>query len=153
MALYVSVVLLAALAALPTGADEAGDVEGVHGAGLLALIWGTTVGLALAHWFAFRVTARAFTGGSVTAEDARVGVAQLLGALVVAFLCSIPVVLVDDDIDVQVSGFVPALLIGLTGYLGARAADATRVRSFAVGVTVLAVGLAVAAVKSALGGH
>jgi hypothetical protein len=50
MVLYVSVVLLAALVALDTSADIISDTE------LLGLIWGTTLGLALAHYFAFRVS-------------------------------------------------------------------------------------------------
>jgi hypothetical protein len=49
MALYVSICLLAALAAVRERAD-AGHVD------VLRLVWGTTLGLALAHWFAFRLS-------------------------------------------------------------------------------------------------
>lgn len=50
MALYVAVCLLAALIALPD--------RGAGHAPAFGVIWGVTVGLALAHWFAFRVSAR-----------------------------------------------------------------------------------------------
>ena len=59
MVLYVSVVEIAELAALPESHFTNGVVSGPVGAGLLAIVWGTAIGLALAHWFAFRIAARA----------------------------------------------------------------------------------------------
>ena len=50
MALYVAVCLIAALTALA-------NVTAVPGH-ILGLVWGTTVGLALAHVFAFRIAGR-----------------------------------------------------------------------------------------------
>ena len=50
MALYVAICLMAAFIAIPDSAIE--DTNE------MALIWGITLGLALAHWFAFRVSAR-----------------------------------------------------------------------------------------------
>jgi hypothetical protein len=50
MALYVAICLIAALTALE-------NVTAVPGH-ILGLVWGTTVGLALAHVFAFRVAGR-----------------------------------------------------------------------------------------------
>ena len=65
MTLYVSIVLLAELAALPAGDEAGGTVHGPVGWELIAIIWGTTVGLALAHWFAFPLWPRkASVGGS-----------------------------------------------------------------------------------------
>ena len=49
MALYVAICPLAAFAPLPE--------TDVH-AHVMAIIWGVTIGLAVAHWFAFRVSAR-----------------------------------------------------------------------------------------------
>jgi hypothetical protein len=54
LALYVAICLLAAFAALPE--------TGAH-AHVIGLIWGVTVGLALAHWFAFGVSARWWAPG------------------------------------------------------------------------------------------
>ncbi|HEY9496397.1 MAG TPA: hypothetical protein VIR15_16215 [Intrasporangium sp.] len=48
MALYVAICLLAALFALPETA--AGHLP------VVGIIWGVSVGLAIAHWFAFRVS-------------------------------------------------------------------------------------------------
>jgi len=78
MVLYLSIVLLATLAALPSGIDGSGEghgTGGVHGLDLVWLIWGTTIGLALAHWFAFRLTVRAFSGENPTQSDLYVGIA------------------------------------------------------------------------------
>jgi len=60
MALYVAICLLAAFAALPE--------TDVH-AHVMAIIWGVTIGLAVAHWFAFRVSARMVGAGCVRPHD------------------------------------------------------------------------------------
>ena len=61
MALYVAICLLAALIALPERAVEHTSVLGV--------IWGIMLGLAIAHWFAFRVSARLVGAGAVRQSD------------------------------------------------------------------------------------
>src|SRR3954466_10752940 len=92
MTLYVSVVLIAELAAIPETHFSHGRVTGAVGGQLLAIIWGTAVGLAIAHWFAFRLAGRAFRGDRVTGLDTRVGLAQIGGAMFVAVVSSLPVV-------------------------------------------------------------
>lgn len=155
MVLYLSIVMIATLAALPAGAD-AGDghgSSGVHGVQLLGLIWGTTIGLALAHWFAFRLTAKAFGGGKADEKDFVIGLAQLAGAALVAALCTIPVVLVGDETEVQVTTVVPALIVGLAGYGIARTANRPKYQALVLGGVAMVVGLTVAAVKNFLLGH
>ncbi len=155
MALYVSIVLLAAFTALPSG-EEGGDghVEGgVHGVALIGLIWGTTLGLALAHWFAFRISVRVYGGGQASRQDVRIGIAQMAGAVIVAALCTIPVLMVSDAGDVAATSFVPALIIGGAGFAVARAGGRTRVQSMILGGVVLVLGLAIAGVKNFLVGH
>ena len=73
MVLYVAVVLLATLSALPAGHDPAdAEMHGPVGGELLAIVWGTTVGLALAHWFAFHVaTPRASAGDTSASRTSR----------------------------------------------------------------------------------
>ena len=61
MALYVSVCLLAALTGLPDDADR-------HTLDVLGIVWGTTIGLALAHLFAFRLSARLVESGDSAAK-------------------------------------------------------------------------------------
>src|SRR3954466_11536495 len=81
MILYVSVVLIAELAAIPEKHFAHGRVTGAVGARLLAIVWGTAVGLAVAHWFAFRLAAPGFRGERPNRWDTYVGLAQLGGAM------------------------------------------------------------------------
>src|SRR4051812_1923459 len=96
MVLYVSVVEIAELAALPEQHFASGRVTGPVGGQLLELVWGTAVGLAIAHWFAFRVAAPAFRGERPTRQDTYIGVAQLCGAIFVAAVSSLPVLFLSD---------------------------------------------------------
>jgi hypothetical protein len=75
MALYVVICLLAAFAALP---------ETDAHAHVMAIVWGITLGLAVAHWFAFRVSARMVGAGSIRPHDLESAGAQLAGAAGVA---------------------------------------------------------------------
>ena len=58
VALYVAICLLAALSAVSEHAGS-DDVDAFK------IVWGTTVGLAAAHWFAFRVSARLVASGAI----------------------------------------------------------------------------------------
>src|SRR3954454_19627532 len=87
MVLYVSVVEIAELAALPSG-GQGGAVTGPVGAELLAILWGTAIGLALAHWFAFRLAAPAFRGEHIGHNETAIVLAQLCGAAFVAAVSS-----------------------------------------------------------------
>src|SRR4029450_12550429 len=92
MALYVAICLLAAFAALP---------ETDAHARVIGIIWGVTVGIGLAHWFAFRVSARMVGAGSVRPHDVESAGAQLAGAAGVALLASIPVVLFPASVELE----------------------------------------------------
>ena len=153
MILYVSVIEIAELAAIPESHLSFGRVTGPVGDHLLAIVWGTAVGLALAHWFAFGLAAPAFRGERPTHHDTQVGIAQLAGAILVAALSSLPVLLLSDVRAQETTGDVPALLVGVVGYLVARQTGASRRASVLYGGTALAVGLVVALVKSALSAH
>jgi hypothetical protein len=153
MVLYVSVVEIAELAALPESHFGGGRVTGPVGGQLLAIVWGTAVGLALAHWFAFRVAAPAFRGDSPTRRDTRIGLAQLGGAVLVSAVSSLPVLLLSDVRAQELTGDVPALIIGVVGYFIARATGKARLASVFYGITALALGVVVALVKSALAAH
>jgi hypothetical protein len=150
MVLYLSVVLLATLAVLPSGYN---DVDGDDGPPVIAIVWGTTVGLALAHWFAFRLATTALGAGAPSRHDVSLGIAQVLGAAVVAAMTTVAVVLVPARSDVVVAAFVPAGFIGASGYGVARAAGRSTWRSVVAGAVALMLGVAVAGVKAWLGGH
>jgi len=153
MVLYVSVIEIAELAALPEDHFADGHVTGPVGGALLAIIWGTAVGLALAHWFAFRIAAPAFRGDRVTSLDTRIGIAQVVGAIFVAAVSSLPVLFLNDVRAQEFTGDIPALVIGVVGYVLARATGKSRPASFFYGFTALALGVLVATVKSMLAAH
>jgi hypothetical protein len=83
MALYVAICLIAALTALETVRAVPGDI--------LGLIWGTTVGLALAHLFAFRIAGRLVHYGELPKADRIVSMVQMASAAAVAVVVSVPV--------------------------------------------------------------
>jgi hypothetical protein len=146
MALYIAVTLLAVLSAVADRTDH-GDIT------LGALVWGTTIGLALAHVFAFRVSARLVARGSVTGADAEVAGAQLAGAAFVAAVASLPIVVLGPTAELDVARVVLALFVAAMGYLVAKAAGATRGRAITYGIVILVVALVIATVKNILGGH
>jgi hypothetical protein len=145
MALYVSIVLAAEFGGL---SDQA------HGKTVvLGVIWGTTVGLALAHVFAFNMTARLFAGGHVSPETRTAAWAQLAAAGVVAFIVSIPFVLFDFGRALDVAGFVVAALLGVESYLVSRESGARATRSIVDAVVVLLVAQALVSFKVFIAGH
>src|SRR5262245_44595990 len=153
MVLYVSVVGIAELAAIPEEHFAHGRVTGPVGSALLAIVWGTAVGLALAHWFAFRVAASAFRGESPTRLDAQVGPAQLAGAMFVPAVSSRPVLLLNVVRAQEITGDVPAVIIGVLAYFIARAAGRGYLPAAFYGITALALGIVVALVKVKIAAH
>jgi len=146
MALYVAVVLLASLVVLKDNRN-ANDVD------LVELIWGTTLGLALAHFFAFRISSRLVRRTSFDRHDMRMALAQLGGAAAVALLCTIPVVLLPADSEDDAIRLVLGLLLGIAGYAAGRGGGGSRLRSLALGAATFAIGVSVALLKNALVGH
>jgi hypothetical protein len=154
MALYVSIVLLATLAALPAGHDDGHDpVEGPVGIELIAILWGTTVGLALAHSFAFVVATQGLGGGRLRGHDLREGTAELAGG------CGggrggepprAPVLRGDRAAGGAVR---PGADHRVVGYFVERLHGRTRRASVIFGVATLVVGLVAAGVKNLLAGH
>lgn len=144
MALYVALCLLAAFAALPEKREQSHTV---------VIIWGTTIGLALAHWFAFRVSAGLVGEGKVRRTDVAAASAQLAGAGAVAVLASIPALLIPRSHKVDVAMYVLAAFIATIGYVVARSGGGTRTRSVIYAGAVLIGAVAVAAAKNALATH
>jgi hypothetical protein len=153
MILYVSVVEIAELAALPESHFGNGRVTGAVGVRLLEIVWGTAVGLALAHWFAFRLAAPAFRGEAPTVHDTWIGLAQVAGAMFVAAVSSIPILFLSDVRAQELTGDIPALIIGAVGYALARRAGKSQLTALFYGVTALALGVLVAAIKTVLAAH
>ena len=95
----------------------------------MASLWGTAVGLALAHWFAFQFAAPLFRGERPNRHAAVIGLAQVAGAVFVAAIFSLPVLLFSDVGAQETTGDVPALLIGVVAYAVARISGRPRVVS------------------------
>lgn len=153
MVLYVSVVLVAELAAIPEKHFADGRVTGAVGGQLLAIVWGTAIGLAVAHWFSFGLAAPAFRGERPTRFDTYIGLAQLGSAMFVAAVSSLPVLFLSDLHEQETIGDVPALIIGIVSYFLARSTGRSRVTAVFYGVTALALGVLVALVKMRLAAH
>jgi hypothetical protein len=149
MVLYVSIVLLATLVALPEDFTDHGNAA----LELIALEWGTAIGLALAHWFAFSVAGALLSGGLPSREDLQVVGAQLGGAAIVALVTMVPILVVGRDSDVTAAAFAPALILGLAGFRVARTGGRSVFAAVFAGVLVLVVGLTVATIKALLAGH
>jgi len=145
MALYVCIVLGAEFVAV---ADRAADLPSTLGA-----IWGTAIGVALAHVFAFNLAARLFAGRLVGHEVTRAAWAQLGAAAAVAAVLSLPLLVLPLGPALDTSGYLLAALIGVTAYIASREAGASRARSLVDGVAALAVALGIVSLKVWLSGH
>lgn len=146
MALYVAVCLLAALIALP-------KVSSPGHVGALELIWGTTIGLALAHLFAFRMAARLVAQGAVRRHDTIIGLSQLAGAAIIGTIATIPVVLMPEEYELDAIRLVLAGAIGGLGFVVSRRSGGSTMRSLVTGVVVLVLAATIAAFKNLLSGH
>jgi hypothetical protein len=146
MALYVSIALLAALAAVDEDALSRNDV--------LVLIWGTSLGLAVAHYVAFRLASALARGRHLGRGDVVVAGVQFLGAMIVpAAVTIVELLLGDDEDDVDTAEFALSVILGVTGYLVSRGNGSSRRRATLLGLGVLVIGTVTALIKSALTGH
>ncbi len=144
MAFYVAICLLSVLTAV--GEDE----EQVN---LLAIVWGTTVGLAMAHWFAFRLSARLLTGGRLSADDAALAGAQIGGAAAVAVVATGAVLLFPSSYELDVVLLLLGALLAAAGYGVARRAGARPALALVYAGGILVAATAIAVVKYSLGHH
>ena len=120
---------------------------------MIEIIWGTTIGLALAHWFAFDVATNSLGGGQLRGHDLEKTLAQLAGATAAATIATVPILVFSPRVEQQVLPFVIALLIGYADYVAERVNGRTRVRSAVFGAITLLVALTVAAIKLTLPVH
>ena len=146
MALYVAICLLAALSAVT---DHTAESE----RNVFKLVWGTTVGLALAHWFAFRVSAKLVASGTARRHDALAAGVQLGGAAAVGLLATVPMLVLPESLQLDVVRDVLALFIAVVGFAVARSGGVGRGRSMLYGASILIVATIVAGVKNSLVGH
>jgi len=109
LSLYLSIVLLTVLVGFGGGGTRSEEV---------ALLWGTAVGLGLAHFFAFRMTRNFAEGRTLpTREDGWVALGVAAAIVITCGLSTIPYLLVPDTLEASTAASVLLLgMIGLTGY-------------------------------------
>ena len=145
MALYACVVLTAEFVGLGDQFESAKFAIGV--------IWGTTVGLTLAHVFAFDLAARVFSAGPLD-RDTQVSMAFQVGAgAAVAAALTLPFLVLRPSTALYIDGFLTAGFIGLIAYGIARTAGRSSIGAVAFGLGTLGVAVAVVAVKDLLSYH
>lgn len=144
MALYISLSLLAVLAAVPsTAITEGGTV--------VLTIALTSVGLVLAHQLAFRMSSRLIAEGSRLHPLApKILRAQLVGGAFVTLLAVLPVLVFGPDA-VRASMALLLLFVLGVGYLVARSAPTSRLRSLVYVAGVAVIVLVVLGVKALVG--
>jgi hypothetical protein len=143
MGLYITISLLAVLSAQPHGRETPA---------VLTVVWGTTLGLTLAHWLAFQLTARLFAGTRLPSHERSTMLGQALAALGVACLASVPLLL-DANAGPALSRGVLAGLVGLFAFGAARRHGGSVGRATVYALVVVAIALAVAIGKYLLTGH
>jgi hypothetical protein len=154
MVLYLSVVLLATFAAVPAAHEGVdGWIRELSSGEMIEVLWGTTLGLAIAHWFAFDVATHGVGGGHLRGQDLREALAQLGGAALVATLATVPVLVFGPTVEQRVLPYVLALIIGVTDYLVERVNGRTRVRSAVFGAVALLIAVIVATIKVVVSAH
>lgn len=141
MGLTVSVALLAAL--------SAGDDFVPHSKlDVIWVVWGTTVGLAITHWFALLVSSRLVRDESETRHrPVELLVSQTAMATVVAVCASVVVVIVSSDHDRLGARLTAALFIGVLVVVEGRAGGRAPAAAFALGAGAMTIGSAIALVK------
>jgi hypothetical protein len=144
-ALYVSLVLLAALATIPaTRVQDRGHA--------IALMLGTAFGLTLAHWFAFRLASGLTDGsGTISKHAGQEAAAQIAGGMTIAVLAAIPYLFASGHTAWSISVCILAGLLALTGAAIGRLRGWSWLWTIVAAVVVLAIGAAIVLVKASLG--
>lgn len=144
-ALYMALVLLAALVAVPT--ERLPSDESVVG-----LLIGSAIGLTLAHWLAFRLAAHLTEEGGFAAQSAaREAAAQILGGFGVAALAAMPFLLLEGEAALTGALVVLAAMPALTGLAIARLRGRSWLSSLVTAAVVLLLAVLVVLVKGGLG--
>ena len=155
MALYVSITLLAALTVSdsPHGSDFLDVLILDHGSDLdaLTIVWGTTVGLAIAHWFAFGLAeelVHASTDRRAVTRDLRT---EITGAFAVAAVATLAVIVFPDDFELPAARFATAACIGIIAFVQIRTSGGRWPRAIGVALVALVLAAAVATAKRTIG--
>jgi len=140
MGVYASITLLAALTA---GADHSSQSQ----VGVLEVVWGTTVGLALAHWFALVLSAYLVRDPDLHHTPMEVFSSQLLVAAGICLAATVVVLLLPVDVERLGARLTAACFLGGLVVVEARVGGTALPKSLGYGVTALLCAVAVATAK------
>lgn len=140
MGLYVSLTLLAVLL---TGSDLDAHTK----LDVLWIVWGTTIGLAIAHWFAMVLSVRLVRDPHVHHTPVEMLLSQLLMAMVLALSATAVVLVLPERFDRLGARVTAASFIGVIVYVESRAGGRTSRHAARLGVSVLAIAYSIAALK------
>lgn len=144
-ALYMALVLLAALVALPV--ERLPDDEAL----ILTLV-GTAIGLILAHWLAFRLAAHLTEEGGVWAGSAaQEAAAQIAGGMTVALVASAPFVVLDGAEALRISLLLLSAMPAATGMAIARLRGRSWLTTAIASGVVFVAAVAIVEIKAAVG--
>jgi hypothetical protein len=140
VAFYVSVTLAAELAA--ASSDDPKTI-------LVGALWGTAVGLALAHWYAQTITA-AIARGGFHKSDAAEGLREIGAAVGVAFILSLPFLVFATPTALILSRWGVVIGTSVIALALARSAGAGWTRALVEAAIVFVIGVGVIETKAAL---
>ena len=136
-------ICIALLAALSYGRDNAPHTQ----LDVLVIVWGTTFGLALTHWFALTLSVRLVQDPSFRYSPSEMLVVQTMMAVLVATTATVAVLVVSEDFERLGARITAALFLGLLVGIESRASGSSRRRALGFMVAALCIGVSVAAAK------
>lgn len=136
-------VCIALLAALTAGSDDSPHSK----LDVLAIVWGTTVGLAITHWFALILSVRLVKDPTFVYKPREMLYAQTAMALLVATTASAIVLVVSTDVDRLGARLTAALFLAVLVGIESRAGGTSRRRAVGMAAGALTVGTTIAFAK------
>lgn len=140
MGITVSLTLLVALSA---GSDTAPHTK----ADILLIIWGTTVGIAVAHWFALGVSTWLVPDSTTRRSPLELLIAQTTTAVLVASSATLPALMLTERFDRLGTRLIAAVSMGVLVAFETRRSRLPMARRLFMSATVILGGVTVATAK------
>lgn len=144
MGFYVAIALLAALTA---GNDHTAHTQ----LDVLKVVWGTTIGLGLAHWFAITVSARLLRDPDMHHTPMELLLSQMAMGVILAVVATFIVMVLPDDLERLGARLAAALSIGVIVEIESLAGGSSTRTAIGRGALALVVAMLVATIKWFIG--
>ncbi len=141
-------ICIALIAALSYGSDHAPH----SGLDVLVIVWGTTFGLALTHWFALTLSVRLVDDPNFKYSPFEMLFVQTGMAALVAATATVAVLVLSEDFNRLGARVTAVLFLGFLVGVESRAGGSSPRRVLGFVVAALAIGLTIATVKWFVGG-